>query len=295
MKISFFVGLFTLISIYSCNEIPRKNAGNWNFLKDPVRENNIQETEDIKEEKKEITKIESILMQDFKLRFKGVIRNGRKWGYKVQVPKSVNKKYLLRVLEDFEIIGNRILGKIGNTKEELKYKGELDIKVEAVKYFLENHDRDQTLFISLPVAPPQQAQASNTETQDPKDHCSNLSGIYWETGKEYTGESIEITKVNCNNFKLKQNNQNHYYDVSFYKNFKCSSIGSYALCTKGIKIDNNLINLFINEKWLHTGCDLKKNITIDISRGILNSGVTYHCKDSSKNYSRLIEYQLNVE
>ena len=259
----------------------------------------IQGPIDLVEEKKGVFNLESILRKDFKLGFKGIFRNGNRWGYKVQVPHTVNKVHLVRVLDDFKERGERLLDQMGETREEIIYKDELRIKVEAAKYFIENHDRDSSLFVIPQVAPPKpkKPEAETEEAEAPTEpaYCSNLAGIYWEVGKEYKGERIEIIKVDCSNFKLKLNNENHKYNIPFSKNFKCNSIGSYGLCTKGLKIDNNLINVFINEKWHHNGCHLNKNITIDMGRGILNSGVTYRCNDRTKNFSKLIEYQLTPE
>lgn len=302
MKINLLLSIITLFIIYSCNEVQRKNSGSWEYVREPKDERNINggenkppETIDLTEEKKEIAKKESFIRTDFNLNFKSVFEDGV-YGYKIQVPISVKKINLISALEDFEISADRILAKIGDTPIDLKYKGELEIKVKAIKYFLENHDRDQTLFVKPPVDPTPKPEDPTTETPpEETGYCANLAGNYWEVGKEYKGERIEILKVDCTNFKYKENGQSHTYNISFYKDFKCKSMGSYALCTRAIKIDNNLINLLIKETWHNTGCTLNKNITIDLGRGILNSGITYRCSDSTKNYSKLIEFQLSPE
>ncbi len=291
----------------SCKEISRKNAGSWEYIKVPAQEQKIPEERakipeafDVAEDKKQLAKLEVVLKEDFKLKFKGYYKKGNRWAVKVQVPLKENKRYLLQILEDFEIKGERILGTIGNEPTELKYKGELEIKVEAVKYFIENHDRDDSLFIK-PQAPkpaeaktPPKVAAPNVNLPA---YCNGLAGLYKELGNEENGESIEIRKIDkndCLRYEIKINDQNFIYKLKLTDKFGCKSMGSYSLCTKGDKSAQNLISFIINEKWKNSGCETNQNLNIDIGRGILNLFLIRRCNDG-QGYKKSVEYHLSVD
>jgi hypothetical protein len=292
------LGLIAVFTLFSCNEIARKNSGSWQYIKEPTQDINTQappqEPIDLEEEKKYLIKLESILVQDFQLNFKGYYKNGNSWANKVQVPQKVNIKYLVQALDEYGERGERMLGLMGNTPEELKYKGELEIKVAAVKDFLDNHDRDQSFFIKPkeenPTTPPPK---EREESANLPAYCTNLAGVYKEIGTDINGNLITITgDEDCKKFNFVTNNKNYQYEISVPQELKCNSFGSSTICSRSSKMSDDLITFIIQEKWGFSGCNQRNIITVDVNGGILNSSLTYRCNDSTKNYDKITEYHL---
>jgi len=245
---------------------------------------------------KEVDKIEVTLKREFGLRFKKYIYNDKIRAFKVQVPNKKNITNVLRGLESYEIMGQRFLDGIPEGFSDLQLKKEIELKLSAVKYFIENYDQDITLFInpgrpeSTPapeseVVPPETEMPEREARNDGVERgaCPPVAGKYEEIGPQYGPKSLQVFKMDCNNFWVRRPGEKQNFKVTFSDVEKCDDIGSYQVCSKGEKVGKNVFNMTIKEQFLDKGCRRVHSLTFNLGQELLISSLTYICKERSQN------------